>query len=71
MYDTKQDLEDESETMKAIMEMADERYICTVEEHNADTDEFLVVWKDNNEQEWGCWFTRRLLNEIFAAITLN
>jgi hypothetical protein len=71
MDDIKQNIDDESETMKAIMEMAEERYICTVEEHNKDTDEFFVVWKDYADTEWGCWFSRRLLNEIFAAVTLN
>lgn len=63
--------DDETETLAAIIEMAEEKYACTVVEHDAEQDEFLVTWKDNDDQEWGCWFSRRLLNEIFTTVTIN
>jgi hypothetical protein len=62
---------DASETLAAIMEMAEERYICTVEEHDPETDDYLLVWTDNAEQEWGCWFSRSLIEDLFSNVVLN
>jgi hypothetical protein len=63
--------EEELETIAAIEEMTREKYACVIEDHDHDEDEFLVVWTDKNEREWGAWFSRRLVNELFTERVLN
>ena len=58
-------------TIAAIEEMTREKYPCTVLEHDAETDEFLVIWSDAADKEWGCWFTRALIEEVFTNATMH
>lgn len=63
--------DEERATLDAILEMTREKYACEIVDHDHEDDEFLVVWTDAAGREWGAWFSRRLVDEIFTEEVLN
>ncbi len=66
-----QDPEAESEILAAISEMAEQQYICSVDDYDAEGDLYLVTWTDNASREWGFWGTRGLVEALFEKAVLH
>lgn len=61
----------EDQIIEAIMEMAEQQYLCTIIEHDPASDDLLVAWQDHEERDWEVWLTRHFLEECFTNVVLN
>jgi hypothetical protein len=57
--------------MAAIAEMEAEKYICSLDEYDPDTQLYLVSWIDSESRDWGFWASRALIEKVFQTVILN
>jgi predicted N-acetyltransferase YhbS len=63
--------DEELATLAAIEAMTEHKYVCTIVDHDHESDEFLVQWQDDAQAVWQVWFSRRFINEVFTEMVLN